>query len=211
MAETPDILFNGPQDAALTLVLAHGAGALMDSPFMDAFSEGIAPSGFRVARFEFPYMAQRRKTGKKHPPDRAPALEATWFSVIAHLGSPAKTVIGGKSMGGRIASIVADEAGVAGLVCLGYPFHPPGKPEHTRTAHLDELRTPALIVQGERDTLGNRADVAGYSLASTIEMLWLPDGDHSFKPRKASGHTALENWNCGIGRILTFMAALSGA
>ena len=211
MTETPDILLNGPHDAALTLVLAHGAGALMDSLFMDAFAEGIAAGGFRVARFEFPYMAQRRETGKKRPPDRAPVLEATWHKVIDHLGSPANTVIGGKSMGGRIASMIADDAGVAGLVCLGYPFHPPGKPERTRTAHLEELRTPALIVQGERDTLGNRADVAGYTLASTIEMVWLPDGDHSFKPRKASGHTEQENWNCGIERILAFMAALSGA
>lgn len=211
MSETTEFLFNGPDDAPRTLVLAHGAGAFMDSPFMTAFAEGLAAGGCRVARLEFPYMAQRRATGKKRPPDLIPVLQAAWYSAIAQLGPPANLVIGGKSMGGRIASMVADKAGVAGLVCLGYPFHPPGKPERTRTAHLEELRTPALIIQGERDTLGNKADVAAYSLPSSIKMVWLPDGDHSFKPRKASGHTESENWNEGIERVLSFMATLPPA
>jgi predicted alpha/beta-hydrolase family hydrolase len=89
-------------------------------------------------------------------------------------------------MGGRMASLVADEVGVRGLVCLGYPFHPPGQPEKTRTAHLADLRTPTLIVQGTRDTLGSQEDVAGYALSPQIRLVWLADGDHSFKPRKSS-------------------------
>jgi predicted alpha/beta-hydrolase family hydrolase len=114
----PVYLFNGPEDAKRTVALAHGAGAGMDTPFMNAFAEGLADAGLRVARFEFPYMAERRRTGQKRPPDREPVLRDTWLQVITGLGRES-LVIGGKSMGGRIASLVADEAKVAGLLCLG--------------------------------------------------------------------------------------------
>lgn len=207
MSQLPEFLFDGPADAAVTVVLAHGAGAPMDSPFMVAFAEGLAARGLRVARFEFPYMTQRRATGKKRQPDRAPVLEATWLNVIDHLGAN-KLVIGGKSMGGRIASMVADAAGVRGLVCLGYPFHPPGKPEKTRTAHLAELRTPTLILQGTRDSLGNAEAVAGYTLSPAIRLHWLEDGDHGFKPRKASGRTKAGNWAEAIEALADFARGL---
>ena len=128
--------------------------------------------------------------------------------MISDLGDPSRLVIGGKSMGGRIASMVADQAGVAGLVCLGYPFHPTGRPERTRTDHLAELTTPTLIVQGERDSLGNVADVAGYELSSAIRLHWCADGDHGFKPRKASGHTEAGNWATAIAAITDFIAKL---
>ena len=108
-------------------------------------------------------------------------------------------------MGGRIASLIADEAGVAGVVCLGYPFHPPGKPERTRIEHLVSLRTPTLIVQGERDPLGTREDLAGYALSAAIHLHWLVDGDHSFKPRKASGRTEMQNWEEGIQAVVEFV------
>jgi len=207
VSQLPEFLFDGPADAAVTVVLAHGAGAPMDSPFMVAFAEGLAARGLRVARFEFPYMTQRRATGKKRQPDRAPVLEATWLNVIDHLGAN-KLVIGGKSMGGRIASMVADAAGVRGLVCLGYPFHPPGKPEKTRTAHLAELRTPTLILQGTRDSLGNAEAVAGYTLSPAIRLHWLEDGDHGFKPRKASGRTEAGNWAEAIEALADFTRGL---
>src|SRR4051812_32124678 len=106
----------------MTIVLAHGAGVGMDTPFMNFFAEGLAKNGYRVARFEFPYMAARRIDGTRKPPDREPTLRETWLNVIGKLRSK-RLVIGGKSMGGRIASLVADEAKVAGLICLGYPFH----------------------------------------------------------------------------------------
>lgn len=201
------MIFDGPADARLTLALAHGAGAPMDSPFMDAFAAGVAARGYRVARFEFPYMAERRETDRKRPPDRQPVLLETWREVIAALG-PGNLVIGGKSMGGRMASLVADDAGVRGLVCLGYPFHPPGRPEKTRTAHLEALVTPCLIVQGERDPMGTRADVAGYRLAPSITLRWLPDGNHDLKPRKASGHTEAGNWADGIAAVADFLDRL---
>jgi len=201
----PDLLRTGPGDAGTTLVLAHGAGAPMDSPFMNAFAAGLAPHGVQVVRFEFPYMAARRH-GKGGPPDRESVLRATWSTVVEELGGGSKVFIGGKSMGGRIASMVADELGVRGLVCLGYPFHPPGRLDELRVAHLAELRTPALIVQGERDTFGRREEVEGYPLSPSIEVFFLPDGDHSFEARKKSGHTTEANWKAAIEKIAAFLA-----
>ncbi len=205
---TSDFLFDGPEGSAHRLVLAHGAGAPMDSPFMAAFAEGLGGRGIRAARFEFPYMRKRRAGGGKRPPDRAPALRQSWLEAIAALGGGAGLVIGGKSMGGRIASLLADEAGVRGLVCLGYPFHPPGRPERTRVEHLAALQTPTLMVQGARDSLGNRGEVAGYALAAAIGLLWLEDGDHGFRPRKASGLSERENWDRGIAGVAEFVLGL---
>ena len=163
----------------------------MASPFMTAFACGLAGQGHRVVRFEFPYMAERRQ-GRKRPPDREPVLRETWLSVVRQLGPEhsrgRRLVIGGKSMGGRIASLVADEAGVAGLVCLGYPFHPVGKPDQLRVAHLANLATPTLIVQGERDPFGNREEIAVDRFSSSITIRWIADGDHSFKPASAGAN-----------------------
>ncbi|MFG0334977.1 MAG: alpha/beta fold hydrolase [Maioricimonas sp. JB049] len=203
----PELLIDGPADADWMIALAHGAGAGMESDFMTFFAEHLAHAGLRVVRFEFPYMQQRRTSGKKSPPNREPVLRETWLSVVEKLG-PDNLVIGGKSMGGRIASLVADEAGVAGLVCLGYPFHPAGKPDRLRVEHLRELSTPALILQGERDTFGNRQDVPGYGLPARIRIEWLPDGDHSFKPRKASGHTLEQNRTAAVESIVQFVGGL---
>jgi hypothetical protein len=191
--ETPRFLFDGPAEARAVLVLAHGAGAAMDHPSMQRLATLIGAAGVRVVRFEFPYMAARRADGTRRPPDRGPVLLRTWHEVLDELGGGDRLVIGGRSMGGRIASMVADEAGVRGLVCLGYPFHPAGRPERLRVAHLAALQTPALIVQGERDAFGNRDEVTSYALAPGIRIEWLADGDHSFQPRRASGHTLDEH------------------
>lgn len=203
-----DLLTTGPADAAVTLVLAHGAGAGMDSAFMEAFAAGLALRGVRVVRFEFPYMAARRATGSKRPPDRAPVLLDCWHRVIAALGPAGRLVIGGKSMGGRMASLVADGAGVRGLVCLGFPFHPPGKPEKTRTAHLAALGTPTLILQGTRDPFGGPAEVANYDLSPHIDVQWIADGDHDLAPRKSSGRTADAAWAEAMDRIVTFIQGI---
>jgi len=208
----PDIIYNGPENTPLTIALAHGAGAPMDSTFMQTFAERLADKGFRIVRFEFPYMNDRRLTGSKKPPNRAPILLETWNAVIDHLG-PANLVIGGKSMGGRIASMVAAEReqdGIPpkGVICLGYPFHPPGKPEKLRTEHLQSLITPTLICQGTRDSLGTRDEAESYPLAKTIRFHWLEDGDHGFKPRKKSGLTEDENWNSAINAMAGFCKSL---
>jgi len=201
------VIANGPKNARVMLILAHGAGAPMDHPFMNAIAEGIAGREVRVLRFEFPYMAARRSGGKRSAPDREPVLMQTWREVVASAGAPGRIVVGGKSMGGRIASMIADEVGAAGLICLGYPFHPPGSPSRVRTAHLEKLRTPALIIQGVRDTFGLPEEVAKYKLAKTIRLAWIADGDHSFKPRARSGRTYEQNMSEALERMRAFLAA----
>jgi predicted alpha/beta-hydrolase family hydrolase len=188
-------LIDGPARAKHTILLAHGAGGPMDTPTMTAAAKALAEAGFRVARFEFEYMANRRSAAGRKPPPRAEKLGPEYFAAIDALGAKGPLIIGGKSMGGRIASMIADDlhaAGrIAGLLCLGYPFHPPGKPEQLRTAQLAKMTTPALIVQGTRDPFGSRQEVSAYQLSKTIEILWLEDGDHDLKPRKrVSGFSA---------------------
>lgn len=167
-------LIDGPADAGRTYVFAHGAGGPMVSPFMKTVARGIAATGIRVVRFEFPYMAAHRRR-----PDPQSVLLDCWRYVVSELGSAEHLVIGGKSMGGRIASMVADELQVAGLLVYGYPFHPPGRPDRLRTEHLAALRTKALIVQGTRDTFGSRREVEAYRLSRTIKIEWIAEGDHS--------------------------------
>lgn len=218
LSDMIDILFDGPNDAAMTLILAHGAGAPMDSDFMNVFAAGISKRGgdrgIRTARFEFPYMAIRRATGKKRPPDRQPILLQTWREVIAQL-SGQRLAIGGKSMGGRMATLLAaaDEppefaAQIQAVVCLAYPFHPAGKPDRLRTEHLAGLSTPTLIVQGDRDALGTREEVEGYELSRQIRLHWCPDGNHDLTPRKKSGFTKEDNWNGAMDAVAGFLGDL---
>lgn len=180
-------LIDGPKNARATVLLAHGAGAPMDSAAMSAIADALVSVGFRVARFEFAYMAARRE-GSRKPPPKAELLRDEYLEAVRQLETVGPLVIGGKSLGGRVASLVADElfaAGqIAGLFCIGYPFHPPAKPEQLRTAHLIELKTPTLICQGTRDPFGTREEVAGYQLSRKIDLLWFEDGDHDLKPRK---------------------------
>jgi predicted alpha/beta-hydrolase family hydrolase len=203
------LLINEPSGTqAATLVLAHGAGGTMDSQPLTFFGEYLAAKHIRVVRFEFPYMRLRRTEGRRRGPDSPEVLLQTWRDVIAHLGGGAQLVIGGKSMGGRIASMVADEMEVRGLVCLGYPFHPPGKPQQLRISHLKALKTPTLVLQGERDPFGGPEEVSGYLLSKEIRIHWIPDGDHSFKPRKQSGHTETGNLNEAGTEIVSFISRL---
>jgi uncharacterized protein len=188
-------LIDGPARAKRTILLAHGAGGPMDSPAMTGAAKALADQGFGVARFEFEYMAARRRSAGRKPPPRAEKLCPEYLAALDALGAKGPLLIGGKSMGGRIASMIADDlhaAGrIAGLLCLGYPFHPPGKPEQLRTAHLTGMKTPALIAQGTRDPFGTRQEVSTYVLSQAIEILWLEDGDHDLKPRKrVSGFSA---------------------
>ena len=208
--EDSDQLFDGPEDAPTTVVLAHGAGAPMNTPFMNSVARGLASGGgVRVVRFEFPYMRARREGGRRGgAPDREPILRNSWKEVVERLGGGERLVIGGKSMGGRIASMVADEIHARGLICLGYPFHPPGRPEKLRTKHLETLETPALILQGTRDAFGTPEDVAGYALSPAIRVVWLEDGDHSWKPRASSGRTEAQNMADALAALRGFLTAL---
>ena len=179
----------------------------MDSPFMQRVAEGVAASGVRVIRFEFPYMQRRRETGKGGAPDPPRILMQSFRDAIEQVGGGSRLVIGGKSMGGRIASMVADDAKVLGVVCLGYPFHPPNKPEKTRTKHLEILQTPTLILQGTRDSFGRPEEISAYKLSPVIRIKWIEDGDHSFKPRARSGRTEADNVGAAIALVAEFIAA----
>ncbi|MFY0309939.1 alpha/beta family hydrolase [Leisingera sp. D0M16] len=181
-------LLNGDEPGRATLLLAHGAGAAMDTPFMTTIAEALAARGLRVARFEFAYMAGRRSGGPKRPPPKVELLQDEFRSAVEALACSGPLFLGGKSMGGRVASMIADDLWgqkrIRGLVCLGYPFHPAGKPEKLRTGHLAGLKTPALICQGTRDPFGTREEAASYALSDTVAFCWLDDGDHDLKPRK---------------------------
>lgn len=178
----------GPPAPKATLLLAHGAGGPMDGPGMIMIAEALAAHDLRVVRFEFAYMAARRVEGSRKPPPRGEKLNPEYLEAVDALSSDGPLIIGGKSMGGRVASMVADDlfaAGrIAGLLCVGYPFHPIGKPEVLRTAHLETLKTKTLICQGTRDPFGTRDEVGGYTLSSQIKLAWFEDGDHDLKPRK---------------------------
>ncbi|MBL4907755.1 MAG: dienelactone hydrolase family protein [Sneathiella sp.] len=202
-------LENGAGKNRTRLILAHGAGAPMDSPFMAFFAEKVGEAGIHVIRFEFPYMQQRRIQGSKRPPDRQPKLLTHWKEIIEESGSAENLIIGGKSMGGRMASLLADECKVGGLICLGYPFYAFGKQDKPRIEHLQGIKTPTLIVQGTRDTMGNKQTVENYTLSSSIEIKWMEDGDHSFKPRKSSGVTEEQNWLSGCNEVIQFIRSLS--
>ena len=213
MASSTDIVWTGASCAKVVLVLAPGAGAPATSPFLEKVSELLAQAGCRVARFDFEYMKERISTGKRRPPPRAESLRGEYIAALARIRRQAKGLpcfIGGKSMGGRVASLVADELFadrvINGVVCLGYPFHPPKQPEKLRTAHLAELACPALIVQGERDPFGTRAEVAGYPLSPSIEMHWVLSADHDLAPARATGSTHEAALVQAVGAMTTFFA-----
>lgn len=197
------ILIDGSDDATTRILLAHSAGAPMDSPFMNSVASQLG-ARTHVIRFEFPYMAARR-AGSRRPPDREAVLLSTWREMIAAHRAGARTlIIGGKSMGGRIATMVADEMGVDGVICFGYPFHPREKSPGRRLDHLRQLRTPLLIVQGTRDEMGNEEEVAGYGLPAAIELAWIEGAGHSLT-RRRSAHGSDDYTDAAIARALTFL------
>ncbi|MFH4524480.1 alpha/beta fold hydrolase [Vibrio diabolicus] len=196
-------IVEGPESGPL-FIFAHGAGAGMEHDFMAAVAKGLVEQGIRVVRFNFPYMIKRAEDGKKRPPDRAPKLLEAYEEVIAHFTSQ-PIVIGGKSMGGRMSSLLAENELVAGIACLGFPFHPPGKPEKFKGDHLANIEKPTLILQGERDTFGKREEFDDFVLSSQVKVSFLPDGDHSFKPRKSSGHTEAGNIDLAVEQLAAFI------
>jgi uncharacterized protein len=203
-----EFLASGPPTPTHRFLCAHGAGAGMSTPFLSAFAAALTDRGIATLRFEFAYMSERRTSGRRKPPPRAESLMDEYVAAATAVAEGAPLLIGGKSMGGRVATLVADrlyhEGRIAGLVCLGYPFHPPNKPAQLRTAHLAGLACPTLIVQGERDPFGNRCEVESYQLAPAIRLYWAADGDHDLGPRGASGHTRRGNLQAAAAAIAAF-------
>lgn len=201
-------LTTGPARPVARFVCAHGAGAAMDSPFLNIMAGLLADRGLATCRFEFAYMAARRQGGSRKPPPRAERLMDEYRTAVGTLRDGPPLLIGGKSMGGRVASLIADELfatkRIVGLVCLGYPFHPPKKPEQLRTAHLERLACPALIVQGERDPFGGRGEVEAYALSAAIRFHWASDGDHDLGPRGGSGFTRKGNLAAAADAVAAF-------
>ncbi|WP_458525541.1 alpha/beta family hydrolase [Onishia taeanensis] len=183
------------------LLLAHGAGAGQDSAFLVALRQALADAGVQVLAIEFDYLQQMRREGRRRPPPKVERLVdelAGWCDTVSQAGLPAPW-LGGKSMGGRVASLLAARqrgepgreqapaTGATGLVLCGYPFHPPGKPERTRLAHWPSLACPTLVLQGTRDPFGRRDEVEGYALPACAEIHYLEAGDHDWIPTRRSG------------------------
>lgn len=201
-----DRFINGPKDAQYTFLFAHGAGAGMDTHFMEYIAHGLAANGIRVVRFEFPYMKTVRKNKKRRPPNPLPVLRSTFLSEIEQLSGP--VVIGGKSMGGRVASMILRESRAKACVALGYPFHPPGKPNKLRVEHLAEIKKPILIVQGMRDPFGKPEEKLESYLPKNGSIHWLIEGDHSFSTRKSAQRRTLENLEEAVASICLFFSTL---
>mgnify|MGYP002620291591 CR=1 FL=1 len=210
-------LITGPAARAkATLLLAPGAGAPATSVWMETFAAMLAEARIRALRFDFAYMAERQRTGSRRPPPKAETLMAEYAAAVPALKVPdvsGPLLIGGKSLGGRVASLIAQSefasGRIAGLVCLGYPFHPPKQPEKLRTAHLLDLTCPSLIVQGERDPFGGPQEVAAYGLADGIRVCWARDGDHDLAPRRSSGATLEGNLSEAVQEIARFAEGLA--
>jgi predicted alpha/beta-hydrolase family hydrolase len=196
-AQVTALHYPAQNSARATLVLAHGAGADQRHRAMVALATGIATLGVDVWTFNFLYTEQRRRS-----PDRPAVLEQTWTAVVeeiaADLSADHRLVIGGKSMGGRIGSMVLAHppatpawTRVSGLVLLGYPLHPPGKPDQPRTAHLPAIRVPVMLVQGTRDAFGTRDEIEPVfqALPTRVDIEFIERGDHSFKVPTSTGLT----------------------
>ncbi len=191
------------------LLMAHGAGAGQDSTFLQRLRDALAGQGVQTLAIEFAYLQQMRREGRRRPPPRVDRLVdelSFWCDIVSHVDLP-RPWLGGKSMGGRVASLLAARDGARGLVLCGYPFHPPGKPERLRLSHWPSLACPTLVVQGSRDPFGNRDEVWGYELPGIARLHWLESGDHDWKPRRTSGRTQAALIDEGAGAIAAFMAA----
>ena len=203
--------FQGPKRGAdRAVLLAHGAGADMHSATLTTVADALADARVPSLRFNFPYKALGRRA-----PDRPPVLEAAVREAVGELARraklpPERIVSGGRSMGGRICSIVAADDGALGLVLLGYPLHPPGRPAQLRVDHFARLRMPALFVSGTRDAFGTPAELRRHTkkIKGPVSFHWIETGDHGFKPLKSSGSTVPEVLADVAGAVVDFVTGL---
>lgn len=205
-----DCRFDSAPNADTLLIFAHGAGADMQHPFMQAITDLLVAQGFAVLRFNFPYMQKRAEDGKRRPPDRAPKLLVRFNEVLQQVCREQRyqrVFLLGKSMGSRMATILAGEPLpdiVNGVISLGYPFLPKGKTE-PRLEAIEQCRLPLLIVQGERDSFGTQLQLQQWPLPANVALEFLPDGDHSFEPRKSADVSATQNYQQAVAAITAFV------
>ncbi|PAJ72276.1 alpha/beta hydrolase [Pseudoalteromonas sp. NBT06-2] len=197
-------------------IFAHGAGAGMDSEFMQKMAGLLCNKQINVGLFNFEYMQKIKAEGKRRPPERTDKLLTYFDEILAQAAkeSDLPLFIGGKSMGGRMASMIVSDktylehdivSSVKGVIVFGYPFHPPGKPDKLRTAHFPDLNCLLSVMQGQRDIFGTESEVSVMKLADNIQLNWLPDGDHSLIPRKKSGFTQEQNWISAAEKAVDFI------
>jgi predicted alpha/beta-hydrolase family hydrolase len=191
-------------------IFAHGAGQGLESEFMQTVANLLAEQQISVGLFDFEYMQKAKALGKRQPPQRAPKLIDYYRHVLTSVQPDLPLFIGGKSMGGRMASMLATDPVCHGVIAFGYPFHPPGKSDKLRIEHLPELAVPMLVIQGERDTFGNVTEVPHYELGPRVSLAWINDGDHSLVPRKATGLSALDNWRSAAVCARSFINKVLG-
>ncbi|BDX06456.1 alpha/beta family hydrolase [Planctobacterium marinum] len=191
------------------IVLAHGAGQGMESDFMQECKRLFEINAIKCTLFNFDYMAIAEETGKRRPPDRLPKLIQCFEAQLPH-DKDLPLFVGGKSMGGRVATHILQDSDAIAAICLGYPFHPPGKPEKTRTEHLSQIKKSILVLQGERDPFGKPAEICGYELPGNIQVEYVKDGEHSFKTTKASGLSWQDNMQQAITGAVRFIDKVMG-
>jgi hypothetical protein len=209
-----DLAYQGPKRGAdRAVLLAHGAGADMNAATLTTVADALAAAKVPSLRFNFPYKAAGRRA-----PDRPPVLEAAVREAAAELARAAKVplervILGGRSMGGRIGSMVAADDGALGLVLLGYPLHPPGKATHLRVEHFPRLRMPALFVSGTRDAFGTPEELQRETkkFRGPVSFHWIESGDHGFKPLKSSGLTVNGVLSDAASAVVAFVTGLPGA
>lgn len=199
-------------DVVGSIIFAHGAGAPMDSEFMLLLTAQLLAHGLQVIRFNFPYMQKMQATGKKRPPDRQPILLDYWRDIHQQVCEDDRVkrplLIGGKSMGGRMASMVADTLSADGLCCVGYPFHPPGKLDRMRVEQFANMTTPCLIFQGTRDPFGKPDELWDIPLSKRVSIHWLEDGNHDLCPRQSSQFSQQAHLEAVAFAIATFAKTL---
>lgn len=157
----------------------------MDTPFMNKASLALNQAGLVVYRYEFAYMAARRNGGKHGPPSRFDKLREELAQIWEAWDAPGPRYLGGKSLGSRVSISLASQLGAAGVIALGYPFHPPGKPESLRLTPFEDLTCPVLILQGTRDPFGTFQEVPEYGLPKLVTVTWIQGGTHDLSVRKS--------------------------
>ena len=201
------------EQAKAHLIFAHGAGADKSSEFMTRFTQLLNDAAYSVTRFNFPYMDRKIAEDKKFPPDRMPKLLDCFEQVLTDYEQDLPLYLIGKSMGGRVAATLSGDSEInsahltkiKGVICLGYPFHPIGKPEKLRMTPIETLKKPALILQGDRDKLGDKEMIATLDIPELCQVVFLPDGDHDLKPRVRSGKTHEQNLRQAVREIEVFI------